>query len=50
MLAAAACGQDPHTLRWAFYTGICLRTPVDRAIPCSDAQTVRRKVRAVPVR
>jgi len=50
MLAAAACGQDPHTLRWAFSTGMCLCTRVDRAIPCAEAQTARRKVRAVPVR
>jgi hypothetical protein len=50
MLAAAACGGDPHTLRWAFYTGMCLRVQVERAIPCVDAQTARRKLRAVPVR
>jgi len=51
MLAAAACGDDPDMLRWAFATGMCLsRAQVDRAIPCADAQTARRKQRAAPLR
>lgn len=50
MLAAAASGADPHLLRWAFATGLCLPARGDRAIPWAAGQVPRRKVRAGPVR
>ena len=50
MLAAAACSEDDQILRWAFATGLCLTPSGDRAVPCTDAPTVRRRARAVPAR